>query len=152
MIDDQTSSSMIESVSLGALAPGDSLRKALRLRSIGAVGERQIDLSFHIVPTFPTSLGATLPLSAIASSAEILRTVKIHAISPFFSAFEVNHYQRRRAIQPLMDLAAPTGWESSSDVGLTAKLASCGPWEVEILAIKLSIAEVCYFFARASMN
>lgn len=156
MVNDESSLSLIKGVLLGVLAPGATLRTIVRLLSVGTPGPRQIDLSIRVestsVPNPSASSPASANLSAIATSAlEIVRTVNIQSIAPFFSAFELDSFHRRRGIQPLMDLNAPTGRESSQDVALTAKLAACGPWDVEVLAIDLVVSEVCSIHPLAAV-
>ena len=143
MVDDQSSSTFIKSTFLGSLAPNATLRKTFRLLSTGKPGERQIDLSIRVEPNFLLrSTASTSQQSSIAATKEILRTINIKTIDPFFSTFELQSFNRRKPIQKLMDLNPPTGWEGSNEVGLVVRLAACGPWEVEIMRLELVVAEV----------
>ncbi|KAI5481898.1 hypothetical protein MNV49_000175 [Pseudohyphozyma bogoriensis] len=44
----------------------------------------------------------------------------------------------RRPMKALLDLSEPDGWEGASDVSLVAKLCARGPWEIEVLGLRLA--------------
>ncbi|GAA5919086.1 hypothetical protein JCM1841_003742 [Sporobolomyces salmonicolor] len=134
LVDDQASTAVIESLSLGLLAPNTSLRKTLFLESLGLPGDRQLDVTLRAQPS-PSS---TSSLSVIPSSTEITRSLSIPAVRPVLAAFDTQMYRRRRAVKPLLDLTEPDGWEGASDATLMAKLQAAGPWDIEVTGIRIA--------------
>lgn len=138
-IDAESSPSLIKAFSLGVLAPYASLSAPFRLLCVGSPGERALDVSIRAQPT----LLSESALLAAASSTEILRTLAIPAVQPLFAAFDTHFHRRRRPVKHLLDFEEPTGWEGASDVTVIAKMCAAGPWELEVVGIRMA-CEVRY--------
>ncbi|GAA5914419.1 hypothetical protein JCM6882_008227 [Rhodosporidiobolus microsporus] len=144
LIDDQSSASVIESLSLGTLSPGSSLRKTFHLESLGPPGARFVDVTIRAIPTISpgSPSAASLPPAAIPSPTESTLTLSIATLPPFTASFDVQSFpSRRRAVKPLLDLARPDGWEGASEVGVVATLGGRGPWEVEVESVRVRCEE-----------
>ncbi|KAK4692347.1 trafficking protein particle complex subunit 11, partial [Phenoliferia sp. Uapishka_3] len=135
-IDSHTSSSLIKAVSLGTLSPSSTLSKTFCLHCVGSPGDRQLDVSIRSQPTLLGSPSAVVP-----SSTEILQTLTIPALAPVFAAFDTHFHKKRRAVQHLLDFEEPTGWEGASDVTMVAKFCAAGPWELEVVGLRLDCVE-----------
>lgn len=133
-IDDQTTSSFIKAVPLGLLSPSSSLIKTFRLHCAGSPGSRQIDLAIRCQASTLSDDDST---ARTTTPFELLKTLTILATLPFHCAFNTRTYQRRRPLQPLLDLREPTGWEGATDVVVVANLTALGPSPLEIIGIKL---------------
>lgn len=38
----------------------------------------------------------------------------------------------------MLDLEEPTGWEGASDVSLVARVCAAGPWDIEVVGLRLA--------------
>ncbi|GAA5977298.1 hypothetical protein JCM11641_000058 [Rhodosporidiobolus odoratus] len=141
LVDDQSSASIVESLSLGSLAPGASLSKTFDLSSRGPPGIRHVDVTIRAIPTLSadesSSSSPSLLPAAIPSPTEVTRTLSIPAIQPFGATFDTQLYPKRRPVKPLLDLTEPDGWEGASEAALAARLQAVGPSELEVLAIQV---------------
>ena len=133
-IDGQTSTSLVKAVSLGTLAPSATVRKTFRLLCTGRPGDRSLDLSVRCQPLTGLSTSASAP-------AEVLRTLAIPAVAPFHAGFETRFLRKRRAVQALLDLAEPDGWEGASEVTVVGTVECVGPWDVRVKGIELVCEE-----------
>ncbi|BGP36865.1 hypothetical protein JCM10449v2_000767 [Rhodotorula kratochvilovae] len=137
LVDDLASTSVIESLPLGTLAPGASLRKTFYLETLGGIpGPRNLDVTIRAVPVPPSSPPS--PSSALLPSpTECTRTLAIPAIRPIHAAFDTQVLKTRRAVKPLLDLSEPDGWEGASEAVVVAGLTAAGPWDVEVVGVYL---------------
>lgn len=129
-VNEETSSSLIKAVPLGLLQPGTSLRHELKLLCEGSPGDRSLDISVRSQPTL-------LDSPSTISPTEILTTLTIPATPAVYAKFATTFHKHRRSVQPLLDLREPDGWEGASDVTLSACIHTVGPWELEVVDIKL---------------
>ncbi|BGP12883.1 hypothetical protein JCM10213v2_000800 [Rhodosporidiobolus nylandii] len=138
LVDSQSSTSVIESLSLGTLTPGASLRKTFHLTSLGPPGTRFVDVTVRTIPTLSASSASSPPPAAIPSPAEVTRTLAIPAVHPVLAAFDTQMFHRRRPLKPLPDLQEPDGWEGAQEAQLVARLQAAGPWDIEVVGMRLS--------------
>ncbi|GAA6055585.1 hypothetical protein JCM3770_002500 [Rhodotorula araucariae] len=141
LVDDLVSTSVIESLPLGTLAPGASLRKTFHLETIGGIpGPRNLDVTIRAVPIPPSA--APSPSSALLPSpTERTCSLAIAAIRPIHAAFDTHVLKKRKAVKPLLDLSEPDGWEAASEAVVVAGLTAAGPWEVEVVGVYLRAEE-----------
>ncbi|GJN91753.1 hypothetical protein Rhopal_004776-T1 [Rhodotorula paludigena] len=137
LVDDQASNAVIESLPLGTVAPGSSLRKTFHLETLGGIpGPRNIDVTVRALPLDSPAtpdLAATLPPTAT----EVTRALSVPAIRPIHASFDTQVYKRKRPVKPLTDLSEPDGWEGASDAMVVAGLTAAGPWDIEVLGVYL---------------
>lgn len=145
-IDDQTTTSFIKAVSLGALSPSASLRKTFQLSCIGSPGERQLDLSIRCQPS--ANEATTLPAT------EVLRTLTISAVRPLHCAFYTHFHERRVPVKPLLDLTEPDGWGGASEATVIVKLHAAGPWGIGVTGLRAhcEVSFSCWSIVRASAD
>ncbi|GAA6001644.1 hypothetical protein JCM10207_002245 [Rhodosporidiobolus poonsookiae] len=136
-VDSQSSTSVIESLSLGSLAPSASLSKTFHLTSLGVPGVRFVDVTVRAIPTLSSSPAAALPPAAIPSPAEVTRTLSIPAVPPLLATFDAQVLHARRAGKALLDLSPPDGWEAASDATAVVRVQAAGPWDVEVLSLRV---------------
>lgn len=138
LVDDLTSPSLFKNITIGTIAPGTSLRKTFRLLSIGESGDRNIDLSIHSQPTIVDSA------SSISTSTELIKNLIIPVVKPLHGQFDIRFHKKRRNEKALLDMTELDGWEGASDVEVVAKIFSAGPWELEVVGLKLVCDVSCY--------
>ncbi|GAA5897386.1 hypothetical protein JCM8208_003259 [Rhodotorula glutinis] len=142
LVDDLASTSLIDSLPLGTLAPGASLRKTFYLETLGGLpGPRNLDVTVHAVPVPPTSSALTSSSSAalplLPNSTDCTRSLSLLAIRPVHASFDTHVPKRRRDVKPLLDLDEPHGWEGASDAMVITGLSVAGPWDVEVARVQL---------------
>lgn len=142
-IDDQSTTSFIKAVSLGVLSPSASLRKTFQLSSFGSPGDRQLDLSIRCQPV--TSQSPQEPSATSSSATEILRTLTISAVRPLHCAFDTHFHERITPVKPLLDLTEPDGWEGASEVTVVVKIHAAGPWDVDVVGMRVECEVSCDF-------
>lgn len=147
LVDDLASTSVIESLPLGTLAPGASLRKTFHLETLGGIpGPRNLDVTIHAVPIPPASTPSSSDGTALLPNpTDTTLALSIPAVRPVHAAFDTHLLKRRRAVKPLLDLEEPTGWEGASDAIVVAALTAAGPWEVEVARVQLRVEVSCTF-------
>ncbi|GAA5831856.1 hypothetical protein JCM11251_003912 [Rhodosporidiobolus azoricus] len=142
LIDDHSSTSVIESLSLGTLSPGFSLRKTFHLESLGQPGTRFVDVTIRAIPTLSSDSSPSLSPAAIPSPTESTLNLAVPVLPPFTCTFDLQAFpHRRRAVKPLLDFSRPDGWEGATEVAALAQLGGRGPWEVEIERVDLRTEE-----------
>ncbi|GAA6036838.1 hypothetical protein JCM8097_006306 [Rhodosporidiobolus ruineniae] len=141
LVDDQSSTSVIESLSLGTLSPGASLRKTFLLSSLGLPGTRNMDVTVRAIPTLSSSSNSSpsaLSPAAVPSPTETTRTLSVPTVLPFVAAFDTQLHHRRRPVKALLDFEEPDGWEGASEATAAVRVRAEGPWEVEVMGMRLS--------------
>ncbi|GAA5850035.1 hypothetical protein JCM8547_000988 [Rhodosporidiobolus lusitaniae] len=142
LVDEHPSTSVIESLSLGTLTPGSSLRKTFYLESLSLPGARNVDVTIRTIPTLSddtssSSSSSSLAPSAIPSPAEVTRSLSIPTVQPILAAFDTQLFHRRTPVKPLLDLSEPDGWEGASEAMVAARLVAAGPWDVQVHGLRL---------------
>ncbi|BGP28998.1 hypothetical protein JCM10296v2_000734 [Rhodotorula toruloides] len=135
-VDSQSSTSVIESLPLGTLAPSASQSKTFILSTLGGLpGPRNIDVTIRAVPVAAAASTSSGPLPP--KPLEATRSLVIPVVSPVQASFSTQVLKRRRPNKALLDLSEPSGWEDASAATMAASLRAVGPWSVEVQSIVL---------------
>ncbi|BGO96780.1 hypothetical protein NBRC10513v2_000716 [Rhodotorula toruloides] len=135
-IDSQSSTSVIESLPLGTLAPSASLSKTFILSTLGGLpGPRNIDVTIRAVPVAAAASTSSSPLPP--KPLETTRSLVVPVVSPVQASFSTQVLKRRRSNKALLNLSEPSGWEGASAATMAASLRAVGPWDIEVQSIIL---------------
>lgn len=135
-IDSQSSTSVIESLPLGTLAPSASLSKTFILSTLGGLpGPRNIDVTIRAVPVAADASTSSSPLPP--KPLETTRSLVLPVVSPVQASFSTQVLKRRRSNKALLNLSEPSGWEGASAATMAASLRAVGPWDIEVQSIIL---------------
>ncbi|GEM06476.1 glutathione transferase omega-1 [Rhodotorula toruloides] len=148
-IDSQSSTSVIESLPLGTLAPSTSLSKTFVLSTLGGLpGPRNIDVTIRAVPI--ASADSTLSDPLPPKPLEVTRSLVVSVISPVQASFSTQVLKRRRPNKALLDMSEPSGWEGASVAMMAASFRTVGPWGIEMQSIVLRTDDAPQVRAMAS--
>ncbi|KAI0079255.1 hypothetical protein K474DRAFT_1617849 [Panus rudis PR-1116 ss-1] len=146
--DGQRSSSYIKGAQFGILKPGVSASKTLYLGTLGAVGDRTIDISVQSrAGTSLSSSSSSSPVSPNApqspaipvDSGETLRTLVVPTVEPITTSHSVSY---RRSTKPLpglgeLDTFENGYWEDDGEADVVMTFAAVGPAAMKVERVKL---------------
>lgn len=159
-LDDQTSSSLIQNVSLGILKPGESLSKTLSLISKGGAGDRTLDIS---VQTRPSSEPAEdeddehdgEQPEPDDHTTEIVRTITIPVVDPLKASIDVVYARMPGKQTGPSDLRLYEGrhWADAdgTEATIMTQIEFAGPWSLDVQSIKLVIEVRLSLFSYTSL-
>ncbi|GAA6061932.1 hypothetical protein JCM10212_001500 [Sporobolomyces blumeae] len=132
-IDEHTSSSILDSIPLGQLQPKQTMQKTVFLRALGRAGDRQLEFTIRASPVVSSAEDASKPVSS-----ESTHSLSVPCFPPFLVDFKTHFFPKRRPLPKLLDFETePDGWEGAGQASVSAQVRSRGPWNVEILEIKV---------------
>ncbi|KZT35207.1 hypothetical protein SISSUDRAFT_1064673 [Sistotremastrum suecicum HHB10207 ss-3] len=130
LIDDQSSSSLIQGVSFGILRSGEKQAKSLVLRSSGPSGPRLLDISVRsqAVPSVDTE---------DADSYETLKTLTVPTSHAIGNVSRVTYHRVEGRLWSDLSLYDPEAWHTFCEARVCTTL-TCDGESIEILSIKFA--------------
>ncbi|GAA5896567.1 uncharacterized protein JCM6883_006946 [Sporobolomyces salmoneus] len=126
-----SSTSLLDSIPLGVLAPHQSLRKTLCLECLSLVGDRHLDLTIRSSPS------SSIPdHSAKPTSTESNHSLVVPCLTPFLSTFQAYVYPKRTRTKSLSEEKEGEGWKGAGDATVSCQIKVRGPWGVEVVEIR----------------
>ncbi|GAA5993976.1 hypothetical protein JCM5350_003513 [Sporobolomyces pararoseus] len=133
-IDEHSSSSLLDSIPLGVLAPRQSLRKTLFLECLAVAGDRHLDLTIRSSPSPSIPDHAAKP-----TSTESNHSLAVPCVSPFERNFQAYVYPRRSRQKSVEK--EESGWEGAGDASVSGQIKVRGPWSVEVTELRVQEEE-----------
>lgn len=130
-VDSLRSTSLLDGVSLGSLAPGSTIKKTLYLSAVNGIpGPRTIEMTVRAAP----KPAADADLSLLPAPTESTCSTSTVVSAPVQARFELQVYRGRRRTP----VSTTDEWVDASEAILLSTLQTSGPWDIEVESICLS--------------
>lgn len=147
---EETSTGLIKGVEFGVAKPGETIRQTLHLLTMGAAGERVVDIS---IQSRAIGVGATDTPELFADTNETLRTLIIPTVPSLHTSVDVTYQRLSGPLPSLLDfkLFEPDGFATEHKAVVSLHLSNRGPCDLSIQAVKF-VSKVRQYHNKCLIN